>query len=373
MISLSELRAKALRRYPDVLRAQLAGEVIFPLPIPANKALDRTQGINHILAQQEELIAHSHTKTGRGYLLSFKPNAKTRQGEISRVTFETQADYLEFTGKTDEFDRFITNTNLTATALPELLPLLREMPKLLLEQAADWPGLLTACQYFQRHPQPNQYVRNLPLALPTKFIERHQGVLRVLLDRLIPAYVRVGEENFFRRFHLHLEEPSIKIRFLDSALRLHPAVSQCSVWVSEFQELRLAGRCVYIIENLTTFLSFPLVENSLAIWGGGFAVSLLAGAEWLHQKQLFYWGDIDVHGFRILAQIRTHFPAVESLLMDRTTFSRYHQGERGDKFLEHKVFNLTEEEAALYQLLLQTNARLEQEKITIQDVAVAIQ
>ncbi|WP_375418692.1 Wadjet anti-phage system protein JetD domain-containing protein [uncultured Hymenobacter sp.] len=372
MISLAELQAKARRRYPDVLRAQLAGAVVFPLPIRANKSLDRNQGMDHILAQQAELIAYSCNKTGRGYLLSFKPNAKTRQSEISRIAFEAQADYLEFIGKTEEFAQFAGHANRTAAVLPELLPLLRELPRLLLEHASVWPDLLTVCVHFKQHPQPNQYVRNLPLALPTKFIERHQGVLRVLLDRLIPAHVRAGEENFFRRFHLHLEEPSIKIRFLDLALRLHPAVSQCSVWVSEFEQLQPAGSRVYIIENLTTFLSFPLVEDSLAIWGGGFAVSLLAGAEWLHQKQLFYWGDIDVHGFQILNQIRTHFPATQSLLMDHATFSAYHQGEQGGSFTAHELSDLTDEELALYQSILQTNARLEQEKLPAQHVAAAI-
>lgn len=375
MISLSELRAKALRRYPDVLRAQVAGEGIFPLLIPTNKSLDRTQGIDHIYAQLKELVEHSRNKTGRGYLLTFKPkpNPKTKQSEISRITFETLTDYLDFTSKTEEFNLFARNSERTATRLPELLPLLRETPKLLLEQAADWPDLLTVCDYFKQHPRPNQYVRNLPLALPTKFIERHQAALRVLLDRLIPAYVLTGEENFFRRFHLHLEEPSLKIRFLDPALRLHPAVSQCSVWVSEFQQLHLAGSRVYIIENLTTFLSFPPVENSLAIWGGGFAVGLLAGAEWLQQKQLFYWGDMDVHGFQILAKIRTYYPAIRSLLMDADTFARFSDGGRGEGFTAQALDTLTPDEQVLYRVLLHSNERLEQEKLPLSYVMKVVQ
>ena len=363
MISLPELRAKTLRRYPSVLRAHLMGETIFPLLIPTNKTLDRTRGIEAIHAQQAELLAHSHNKTGRGYRLDFKPNAKTGQSEIRRISFAKEADYLDFTNKTDEFTGFAANAARTADALPELLPLLLKTPQLLVEQAADWPGLLTVCAYFREHPQPNQYVRNLPLALPTKFIERHQAALRPLLNQLIPEYVRDDEDDFFRRFHLLLEEPSIKIRFLDAALRLHPAVSQLSVWVSEFRQLHLAGQRVFIVENLTTFLSLPAVEGGLAIWGGGFAVSLLADAEWLGQKDLFYWGDIDVHGFQMLAQIRAHYPAIRSLLMDMATFSHFEHGRSNSKFTAQNLSHLTPEEQVLYQLLLRSNERMEQEQL----------
>jgi len=372
MISLAELRTKALKQLDSVLRAHLAGEELLPLPIRASKALDRSQGHEHIFAQQAELLAHSKNKTGHGYWLDFRLNPKTRQSEISRISFENQADYLKFIEKTEELQQFADHAARTTAGFPELLPLLQATPKLLFDHAADWPALLTVCAYFRQHPQPNAYVRSLPLGLPTKFIEQHQAALRPLLNQLIPAHIRTDEEDFFRRFHLLLEEPSIKIRFLDPRLRLHPAVSQLSVWASEFRQLNLAGRRIFIIENLTTFLSFPLLEKSLAIWGGGFAVSLLAGADWLAEKQLFYWGDIDVHGFQILAQLRAHYPAAQSLLMDAATFRRYHDGGRGESFVAQALAGLTADEQALYQELLRTNARLEQEQLSAQAVVVAL-
>lgn len=290
MISLPELRAKALRQLEGVLRAHLAGEQPFPLPIRASKALDRSQGAVHIYAQQAELVAHAKHRTGYGYSLTLRLNAKTRQSEITRIEFETRADYLAFVGKAVEFATFEANVARTAATVPALLPL-PALPPLLLAYAAEWPDLLAVCRYFQQPPQPNDYGRNLPLALPTKFIERHQAALRPLLNWLIPDHVRAAETDFFRRFHLLLEEPSIKLRFLDAAQRLHPAVSQLSLWASEFRQLSLACRRVFIVENLTTFLSFPLVEGGLAVWGGGFAVSLLAGADWLRNErlELFYW------------------------------------------------------------------------------------
>ncbi|MFD2721190.1 Wadjet anti-phage system protein JetD domain-containing protein [Hymenobacter monticola] len=373
MISLPELRAKAMRQYMAVLRAHLEGENIFPLPIRASKALDRTQGGAHIYEQLKELVEHSKNRTGSGYWLSTKPNRKTGQSEVSRIEFETRADFLGFIDKQTEFDLLEANARRTASEVPELLPLLQQTPRLLLDNLADWPGLLTVCAYFQANPQPNEYVRSLELPLPTKFVEQHQVALRPLLDWLIPNFVRAEETDFFRRFHLLLEEPGIKVRFLDAARRLHPAVSQCSVWASEFRQLNLPVRRVYIIENLTSFLAFPPVAEALAVWGGGFAVSLLAGADWLRDKPLFYWGDLDVHGFQILAQLRTHFPAAQSLLMDVGTFARYHGGGTGGNFMPQILPNLTSAEQQLYQTLLQTNARLEQEQLPPRYVAAAVQ
>ncbi|WP_223649537.1 Wadjet anti-phage system protein JetD domain-containing protein [Hymenobacter psoromatis] len=372
MISLPELRAKALRRYPRVLRAHLAGEVLFPLLIPTDKTLDRGQGHEHIHAQQRELLAHAKNRTGHGYWLTTKLNRKTGQSEIKRVEFETLTDYLSFLNKAAEFAAFESNAALTAATVPALL-LLPPLPPLLLDYAAEWPDLLLVCQYFQQHPQPNQYVRNLPLALPTKFIERHQSALRQLLDWLVPEHVRAEETDFFRRFHLLLEEPGIKLRFLDAAQRLHPAVSQCSLWASEFRQLNLASQRVFIIENLTTFLSFPPVSDAVAIWGGGFAVSLLAGADWLTTKQVLYWGDIDVHGFQILARLRAYYPAAQSLLMDTATFAAHHHGGQGGDFQPAELPQLTPTEQQLYHTLLRTNARLEQERLPLSCVAAGIE
>lgn len=371
MISLPQLRAKALNQLNAVLQAYLAHKSIFPLSVRTSKSLDRHRGHEHIYAQQQELIAHSKQRLGYGYTLTTKLNTKTRQSEISRIEFETLADYMAFLDKADEFARFEANVSATTATLPELLPL-PILPRLLLDHAADWSELLTVCTYFKNNPKPNLHVRSLPLDLPTKFVEQHKTALRPLLDWLLPGQVRADERDFFRRFHLRLEESSIKLRFLDAAQQLHPALSQLGVWASEFRQLGLAVRQVYIIENLTPFLTFPPVENAVAIWGGGFAVSLLAGADWLTETQLFYWGDIDVHGFQILAQLRAHFPNAQSLMMDSATFARHYRGGQGGEFHPTDLPLLSGAEQQLYQQLLATNARLEQEQLPAATVAAAI-
>ncbi len=371
MITLPELRVRAARYYERLLSAHLLGTeaALFPLPISANKTLDRAAGLTQLLAQQQELLAHSKHKTGFGYELELKPNAKTRQSEIRRISFPTPADLLHFIGKADEFAVFARNAALIRAEFPELLPRLAQTPRLVNEQAGDWPQLLAVCRFFQATPQPRQYVRSLAIVgLDSKFIERHQTILRILLDEVVPPDQHADDANFFRRFHLQIEDSSIRLRFLDERLRLHPALSQLSVWVSEFRELAPLGSRVFVIENLTSFLMFPAVADSLAIWGGGFAVSQLADVPWLAQKELFYWGDIDVHGFQILAQFRAYYPSVQSLLMDLATFRTFRQGNHGSNFNAVPLPTLYPAEQALYQELLATNERLEQEQIPAEAV-----
>ncbi|MCE5394664.1 MAG: DUF2220 domain-containing protein, partial [Acidithiobacillus sp.] len=94
----------------------------------------------------------------------------------------------------------------------------------------------------------------------------------------------------------------------------------------------------------------------------------LARAAWLEQCQMFYWGDIDTHGFAILDQLRGFFPHATSILMDQQTFLAHRalwgvemQPETGT------LTRLNIGESKLYDQLRQNHwgerIRLEQERI----------
>jgi hypothetical protein len=55
------------------------------------------------------------------------------------------------------------------------------------------------------------------------------------------------------------------------------------------------------------------------IFGRGYAVPTLESLAWLADIRLFYWGDIDTHGFAILDRLRRRFPHATPMLMDRAT------------------------------------------------------
>jgi hypothetical protein len=123
-----------------------------------------------------------------------------------------------------------------------------------------------------------------------------------------------------------------------------------------------------VTENETNFLAFPPVASAIVVFGAGYGWDALARAAWLAHCQMFYWGDIDTHGFAILDQLRGHFPTVVSLLMDRETLlaHRLHWSEEPDP-VRHDLMRLTPEEAAVYDDLRfdrhQPRLRLEQERV----------
>ena len=365
MITLTELRKKALRQYEKVLSTYFSEPLRFPLTIQFDRKLDKTQGIQFIFEQQRELIQNSKAVLGFGYIIELKENKKTKQSEIVKIYFENLSDLLQFTDKIKDFDSFERIVKKCLNQLPALFALFQKSPRIILENCEKWDDLLKVCQYFIQNPKPDLYVRNLPISVHSKFIEQSQPVLKLLLDFLIAEHINTEESNFFKRYNLQIEEPSVKIRFLDNDISLHPRLSQMSVWISEFQFLNLDCERVIIIENLTTFLSFPKLPKSLALWGGGFAVNLLANIDWLKSKNLYYWGDIDIHGFQILSQFRTHYPTVKSILMDKNTFEKYYENGKGGEFNIIALENLSICESQIYEIVLKSNLRLEQEKIPL--------
>lgn len=372
MITLAELIAKANRRYAKVLQAFIREEDVFPLFISANKKLDKSQGAEYIFAQQRELIAHSKVRRGTGYSLELKENTRTNQSEIKKIYFGTLEDFLDFIDKKKEFKSFQRDVFYIFEQLPVLKTLLADSPKRIIDTHGKWHFLIKVCQYFIESPRPNLYARSLPIDLPTKFIEQNQGVLRTLLDYLIPDEIDTQESDFFKRYHLLLGEPSLSIRFLDIALSPHPSLSQIGLLVSELAEYTPDCEKVFIIENQASFLSFPKLPNSIAIWGGGFAVSLLKDVEWLAEKNLYYWGDIDVHGFQILSQIRGIFPKIQSLMMDTATFTLFYKNLKGDNFVKLQLPNLSQKESQFYEEIEVNNYRLEQEKISMEYVVETV-
>lgn len=372
MISPDEVRRKAERWWFGVLRARLNGTVdqFFPKDIPQiglDKATDKLARFVTIREEQEALHQQSKVVRGFGYSLAWTTQGSRLVGQnayITRIYVDSLDDFLKLTGKEADYDAFVHIIEQVQAASPALLTLLERMPQLVIEQAGKWPDLLSVTAFFLQNPKPKQYVRSLPIALPTKFIENNRPILRTLLDHLIPEHLNADETDFYKRFHLHVEEPLVKVRFLDASLRVHPMLSHISVWLSEFRTLCLSGSRVFIIENLTTFLTFPNQPDSIAIWGGGFAVTLLGGTNWLHNKQLYYWGDLDAHGFLILDQCRKYFPQTQSLLMDRATFDAHkHLKGNGETTSITELPYLTEEERDLFDLLNQNGWRVEQERL----------
>jgi len=372
MINPTEIKDKANKRYPSFLVSLITGESFFPIDFAVGK---RSKDFLELRKSINELIDKSKESLGYGYTLELATTRTQQYGEQSlpeRISIETEQDYLKLINKQKEVAKFGEDLSLIREKVPELEQWLCRNPLKIVEHSDRWHELLKVCEYFQNHPKPNLYIRELPIQVHTKFIEQNKGIISSLLEAILPIDQLISVENenehkFEKRFSLKYKEPQIRIRLLDPILKekyKFPS-SDMSIPLSEFSQLNLVNHPCFITENLMNFLTLPYLKNSFAIWGSGYAVQNLKSVVWVSNCPIFYWGDLDDHGFRILSQVRSYFSQTSSIMMDSKTFETF-QGfaisvpTNGLDTLPH----LTQEEQALYGYLVTNGKRLEQERIT---------
>lgn len=368
MITPAEIRLKAERHYIAFLQNWLRGEAFQPLSWPAGRP---ASDFATMRAEVQLLQTGEKSAAGRGYRLEaqvVQTRALNTQTLPVRVWLDSPADFLSVIEKEAEFASFSQDSALMRAHLPQLADWAERFPRKLLDYHASWEGLLLVCRYFLEHPRPALYIRELPINVHTKFIEQHQGILRELLDFLLPAEaIQRDAPTFQQRYGLREEEPMARIRFLGEQLRQRYTLpcNDLSIPCSQLAEIDFSGQTCIITENKMTFLALPLLSNAFAILGGGFQVSNLAAVPWLKNCPIIYWGDLDAQGFQILSQLRSIFPHVTSLMMDETTLQTFATFRvPGTLCRVRQLPNLTAEEHELFVQLAETTSRLEQERIS---------
>lgn len=392
MITPAEIRKKAGRWWPRVLCSYQTGEAFFPQDISRIgkvKPAERLRHFDRIRSAQDELIAHSKSRLGYGYTLHWIEQQSRSVGRnrfIDRISFASLEDYLRFLGRTEVWQHYCENYQQIVAALPELSAWCREHPQQIVRYHEQWPDLLRVVHYFKNDYEPDRYyIRELPVAVPTKFIESHKTILLPLLDQVLPSEVIregfQGVRQFEQRYGLRYEEPLVRLRLLDAELaRQHfSGLQDWSIPLRDFVGLSLPLKRAIILENKTSynnllaFLTLPQLQATAGIWGSGFRVGLLKNADWLHRLSLYYWGDIDAHGLQILAQLRGYFPHVQPLMMDRPTldaFPEYHV--EAPESTATELPQLTPAEQELFHHLNTHRLRLEQERIPLDYVRAVL-
>ena len=385
MISPEGIRKQAGRWWADVLRSGLTNTAFFPaelLRIGKVKTSDRLRDFDRIRNAQNALIAQSKSRIGKGYTLywierDFRNIGRNRF--ISRITFDTLEDYLFFMKRGATYQRTLSDAQLIYAQVPELRQWCFDNILLIEKHHAIWPNLLRVIRYFVDHHQMDQhYIRELPIAVPTKFIESNKAVITSILDAVLPPEcIRAdftGTRYFEQRYGLKFRQPLIRLRLLDNTIATEHfnGLTDMSIPVSDFNTLQLPLQRVFILENKTNFsnlmnfLTLPQMAASAGIFGSGFRIGLLQQAQWLHKVDIFYWGDLDAHGLQIVSQLRGYFPHVQPFLMDRATFdalSEYHV--MAPPCTAEVLPHLTEKEQALFTYLNNNRLRVEQERISV--------
>lgn len=366
MITSIEIKKKALRKYPEYLRNVAAGTDFQPIEILCDKKASNTMAEFH--KELEDIRSLSKEVKGYGYTIVWK-TIKTKllgtQDLPSRITFETADDYERFLQKKKEVADFRRDAARISEKFPKLQHWIEKYPQKVIENSEDWADIGKVLDYFLKNPQPQLYIRELPIEVHTKFIEQHKIVIGELLNVVIEDYVNTNEKDFEKRYNLRYDEPLVRIKLLDRTLatKFFNGMDDITIPVSQFLKLHIPITKAFVVENKVNFLTFPPVANSIVIWGRGYGVAPIKDSELLKSIDLIYWGDLDAQGFEILSQFRSYFAHVKSLLMDKATFDNYFEKEYGTPSKISVKLNLTTEEEELYQYIKVNNYRLEQEKI----------
>ncbi|TFF40670.1 Wadjet anti-phage system protein JetD domain-containing protein [Mucilaginibacter psychrotolerans] len=375
MISPEEIKLQALKWWKPFLQSYIANENFFPRQIDRIGKVKPGQITRQFETLQQEielLYRESKNEIGNGYLIKTAGRNFRRSGPHDlpdSIEFETADDYLHFIAKKKEWKLFQRNYELLSGSFPHLKGWIVNHVTLLTVADKNWLDIIQVCKYFLISPRPNLYLRQLPIQVHTKFIEDNTAVVQSLLDFLIPDHIRnKDQKRFAERYFLKHDEPLVRIRILDERLALHKDIMDVSIRLSDFEKTVFDCDYVLIAENKMNFLTLPFLKSTIAVWsGGGFNVSYLKNSEWLAGKNIYYWGDIDEHGFQILHQLRSYYPSTKSVMMDRLTYDTFEPyAAQGERNTSERLSLLSTAEAELYAFIkLQPDKnRLEQEKIT---------
>lgn len=362
-----------------LLRVQMLDEALFPKRFPlkgprSKELVERYEEVRKwiaVLQKQDdfriEMQEVRHRVVGTNAIPRF-------------AWVDTLEQALRITGRVKHAKRFQMIVELCQRRNPAILEWIQNHPLKALELESDWPALLDVIDWFRAHPRPNIYLRQIDIAgVHSKFIEQHRSMLINLLDLSLPAEgIRkeaTGVGQFTQRYGFRAKPLRVRFRILDNGIRLLPRGDQdmtvthdCfqTLYKEEFELAKIQR--VFITENEINFLAFPATQKSLAIFGAGYGFDNLSEISWLKDLPVYYWGDIDTHGFAILNQLRAYLPQAQSLLMDRDTLL-HHQGMwvTEPRQEQRQLTRLTHSEQLIYQDLTGNHygekVRLEQERL----------
>lgn len=215
-------------------------------------------------------------------------------------------------------------------------------------------------------------LRGLALAgIDSKFIERNRGLVTALLDiRFEGQASQLGLTSFLDV----ADEGNHWLLVVPMARGLLPFAQQ-RVRARELMDTPLSAGHILLIENDRCLHLLPPLPDTIAVLGSGLDLAWLR-ADWLRQRHLGYWGDMDTWGLHMLACARSRQPHLQPLLMERALFDRHAPTlavpepiTAGPKPPD----GLTDHEKDLYRHLLgSSNGRLEQEFLPLDTVASAL-
>jgi len=371
-MTMGDLQNKAARKLNDVLRALVREEPIFPLPIPVKKP-KTTAPLSEWRETNQLIRSQSKEVLGYGFTVEWERVNSKRHGLNDfpvKLTFQCADDYLRYVKAEAEAKAVVANAKAIEQLSPNASSWCASHLAMMRKPRDTIQNAIKILAHLKANPGPGLHARQLPVQVPTKFFEQERGLLEALFQEFAPECLVNDAGGLEERLGLMTKESLIEFRTLDPHVQSLPfghamaTAGELAEKVSYFE----AFETVIIVENHVPFLILPELPKTLAIMGNGYAVRRLVNVPWLKEKRVFYWGDIDLAGFAILARFRASLSHVESIMMNQETwqtfYSQTQKHEAAQSVNDHELERLTSEERSMVEML-RTNSglRLEQEHI----------
>jgi len=359
------IAAKVRRRWDDgtLLRAFATGDPcpVIEVPLRGPGAADLGEYYDRARAWADGIRAASHA--GRAYEVVTGRIGGRLAGSTEvpvRAVVDTYDRAWRVLGVAADAAAFRALAEAACTMPPARQWALRS-PVAAIALADEWPSVLAALQWLDTHRGSGLYLRQVTApGVDTKFIERHRSVLAAMLG--------VPVRGFTAALGYATKPATVRLRFAPGVLAMPPGLSEAVVRTEELRTLDVRPRRALIVENEITYLSVPIPDEGVVLWGKGYEADEPASLEWLAGVDVDYWGDLDTHGFGILHRVRSWLPQARSVLMDRDTLLA-HEDRWGEEPSPTSAFlrTLDAAETALYTDLVSdryaNRVRLEQERI----------
>lgn len=374
-----------------ILAARMTGEPLFPLALRLRRPDTRAYGADFEKVRNWIRALEEGARARRGFGYDIKwTEINHRQLGRNRIpdgiAVPTEADALKLIGMEKEAARFEQLRQSTERSFQILTEWLARKPFVALDHAKDWSRILAVLTWFSDHPNSDLYLRQLDIeGVDTKFIESRKPLLAELLAVVVARadpQPGVAAQTFEQRYGLKSKPPIIRFRVLDRSLAVG-GLLDIATPAAQFASLAMPARRIFVTENEVNGLAFPDVTEGMVVFGLGYGLELLSSAVWMQDREIYYWGDIDTHGFAMLDRLRAIFPTARSLLMDRETLLVHRAlWVREDTPFRGSLMRLKSDERELFEALVQNRLgdgiRLEQERVSfgrvrraMEDIAIA--
>lgn len=296
---------------------------------------------------------------------------------ISHVHFDSLDGILGFLDDEQQrqrFQRAIQRLNALRNTKTEsfLFRLAKETVLIEASDSTELNQVITLTDYLTTH-QANCFIRELPVqGVDTKFLEKHKRLVCALLS--IQTNQEIKSSDLFEKWSIKVPPFFVRVRH---AQVFFPGIPSELPVALPLASLKKKPRALVILENIQTGLSVKRAPSDVPIvMGLGFQVCRLSELEWVRSVPIYYFGDLDMHGLIILSNLRAVAPQTQSFLMNKSTLENYgHFAVEDPNPPEAQTApaGLTQEEADLFEEIIEKRTRLEQERIPLLAVEAAIE